>query len=192
MTAPRSQRRELRRALADHDASGAFDGSTGCRILTQLRAPHIRARNFPISSHRQRRRALSGFTLVELLLVTVIVGLLASISAPFVQAARDKTFVTAAMADLRNLEGAIEAYVTMESRRPTSLADLTDNDYYTNTNDVSVCLFIPIPEFSWRPASFLLVLAHAGSGTAVYTVYPIYGGRIEEFNTGDSGCGLWQ
>jgi type II secretory pathway pseudopilin PulG len=124
------------------------------------------------------------------LLVTIIIGLLASISAPFVQAARDKAFVTAVRADLRNIQNAIETYMALESKWPTSITDLTDNDYFTSTEDVSVCYFIPIPAFTWRPASVLLLLAHEGSSTMVYTLYPIYNGQVIEFNSSSPGCGF--
>jgi prepilin-type N-terminal cleavage/methylation domain-containing protein len=136
----------------------------------------------------QQRGTRTGFTLVELLLVTIIIGILASIAAPFVQAARDKALVAAARADLRNIQNAIESYVTMESRWPTTLTDLTDKDYFTSTPNVSVCYFIPIPASSWRPASVLLLLAHEGSTTMVYTLYPMYNGKVVEFTTSALGC----
>jgi len=122
------------------------------------------------------------------MLVTIIVGLLASISAPFIQAARDKSYVTAAKADLRTLQHAIQSYVTMENQWPTSIAELVDSGYFTSSEDISVCYFLPIPAFSWRDASVLVLLAHSGSATMVYTVYPIYNGQIIEFQSNTQGC----
>lgn len=131
-----------------------------------------------------------GFTLVELMLVTVIIGLIASISAPFVQTARDRAFVTAAKSDLRNIQTAIETYIALENKWPLSIADLTEKGYFTSTEDVAVCHFLPIPPFTWRPASVLLMLAHEGSATMVYTLYPIYNGKIIEFSSSTQGCTL--
>ena len=50
-----------------------------------------------IASRRQ------GFTLVELLLVTVILGILASIAIPRFTAIRERAFISSMRADLRNL-----------------------------------------------------------------------------------------
>ena len=48
-------------------------------------------------------RNSGGFSLIELLLVTLIIGILATIAIPRLTAARDRAFVATMQADLRNL-----------------------------------------------------------------------------------------
>jgi prepilin-type N-terminal cleavage/methylation domain-containing protein len=51
-----------------------------------------------------------GFTLIELMMVVVIVGLLTAVAIPRVQAARGRTFLAAMKSDLRNFAVAEESY----------------------------------------------------------------------------------
>lgn len=49
------------------------------------------------------RRAAAGFTLVELIIVVVIIGLFATVAIPKFSSSRDKALVAAMKSDLRNL-----------------------------------------------------------------------------------------
>jgi general secretion pathway protein G len=129
-----------------------------------------------------------GFTLVELLVVTVILGVLASLVAPFVGAARDKAYIKVARTDIRNLQNAIEAFASIEQAMPSTIDELIDRGYYSTSPNVGVCAFTRIPEAPWRPASVLLMVAHDGSPVSLYTVYPIQGGRVTELTTSRLGC----
>jgi general secretion pathway protein G len=61
-----------------------------------------------------------GFTLVELMVVLVIIGLLATIVIINVMPALDRGAVTKARADLANLEEALEIYKISNARYPTT------------------------------------------------------------------------
>lgn len=59
---------------------------------------------------RKSLRAHAGFTLVELLIVIVIIGLLATIAIPKFAASKEKALLTAMKSDLRNLATREETY----------------------------------------------------------------------------------
>lgn len=66
----------------------------------------------------------SGFTLIELLIVVVIIGILASIAIPKFSAIRERAYMAALRADLRNLANVQDVYY---------------NEHYTySTNEVAL------------------------------------------------------
>lgn len=67
-----------------------------------------------------------GFTLIELLIVVVIIGILASIAIPKFGGVREKAFLAASRADLRNL---------------ANLQDVYYNDNYTYSTDLAALAF---------------------------------------------------
>lgn len=135
-----------------------------------------------------RNRDTAGFTLVELLLVTVILGLLASISAPYFAAAREKAWAAAVMSDVRNAITAVEMYVANENSWPSTI-DQVESAGWTASQDTEVCLFIPVPATPYRGDYFILVAAHPASETVVWTAYPILDGRVNSFQrSGQRGC----
>ena len=80
-------------------------------------------------------RDRTGFTLIELLIVVVIIGILAAIAIPKFSSAREKSFRSAMMSDLRNLAGLQEIYHSANQTYSTSLTDLeaTTSDGVTVT-----------------------------------------------------------
>jgi type IV pilus assembly protein PilE len=67
-------------------------------------------------------RSTHGFTLIELLIVVVIIGILATIAIPKFGAVRERAYLAAATADLKNL---------------ANLQDVYYNDNYTYTGDLT-------------------------------------------------------
>ena len=75
-----------------------------------------------VRRHRGRREFYHGFTLLELLIVTVIVGTLASLTAPTFQRARERAMNVRAIADIRVMESELAIYVEDNFASPASLA----------------------------------------------------------------------
>ena len=78
---------------------------------------------------RQRIRALrvsdKGFTLTELLIVIVILGILTGVVVIAVGAFSDRGELAACKADKKSVEVAVEAYRAKNSVYPTTIGDLT-------------------------------------------------------------------
>jgi len=93
-----------------------------------------------------------GFSLVELMVVTTVIGILALLAVPGVTAAAQRAEATAAANDIRVFTGAIEIYSTSEGGYPPQMnyqelpdsikdylpgiwTDGTYNWFYVNTSD---------------------------------------------------------
>ena len=57
-----------------------------------------------------RRRSIAGFTLVELLIVVVIIGILAAMAIPKFSSTKEKAYLASMKSDLRNLATTQEGY----------------------------------------------------------------------------------
>lgn len=79
------------------------------------------------------RRHAAGFSLIELLLSLVVIGILGTIIIPNMLSALDKSRQKRTMADLRGLSGGIEAYSV-------------DNGFYPSGSGIST-LDILVPEY---------------------------------------------
>jgi type IV pilus assembly protein PilA len=82
---------------------------------------------------KSARRSRQGFTLVELLIVVVIIGILAIIAIPKFANTKGKAWVSAMRSDLRNFANAQEAYWS------------ENQNYYNGPVPVPALQFTPTP-----------------------------------------------
>ncbi len=68
-------------------------------------------------------RHQNGFTLIEVLIVTVIIGIIAAIAVPKFAATKEKAYDRTVMSDIRRAQVAAEAYYADNLTYPASASD---------------------------------------------------------------------
>ncbi|HET8869845.1 MAG TPA: type II secretion system major pseudopilin GspG [Aquabacterium sp.] len=141
--------------------------------------------------HASARAVQRGFTLIELMVVLVIIGLLAALIVPNVLDRADDARVTAAKTDVANLMQALKLYKLDNMRYPTSEQGLQALVTKPTTG--------PIPP-NWKP--YLEKLPNDPWGRPYQYVNPGVKGPVDVFSFGadgqsggegrDADIGSWQ
>ncbi|WP_296165494.1 type II secretion system major pseudopilin GspG [uncultured Brevundimonas sp.] len=143
----------------------------------------------PKTSRKRRKR--QGFTLVELMVVIVIIGLLATVVAINVLPSQDRAMVGKAKADISVLEQAIETYRLDNLTFPEDLnalvtapANLAQPERYRQGGYVR-----RLPEDPWgNPYQYRRQSAHGGQ----FDVYSLGADGKEGGEGNDADLGNWQ
>ena len=78
---------------------------------------------------RSRRKEESGFTLMELMIVMMIIGILTTLAIPSFNAAIKSAREAVLKEDLRVMRSAIDSYTMDKQKAPQSLDDLVQEGY---------------------------------------------------------------
>ena len=106
--------------------------------------------------------ARKAFTLIELLIVVVIIGILAAIAIPKFAATKSKAYVTATISDLRNLVTAEESFFADSSKYTATVTQLK----YQNSNRVNTPTIVTGAGF-WTATTTHTQLAGVTCGIAI-------------------------
>ena len=125
--------------------------------------------------------ARRGFTLMELLIVLVIIGLLATIAIPKFTGAREKAFISSVVSDLRILSSQMEVYQAENMVYPANVGSLTD---FTGSDDVTITITEVVLGTGWAATGGHVALPARqcgifyGSGSASNAVPAVDAGTV--------------
>jgi general secretion pathway protein G len=133
-----------------------------------------------------RRRAFEGgvprargFTLIEIMVVVIIIGLLAAVIVPQIMSRVDEARVTKAKSDIRSLETALTLFRLDNSKYPTTEQGL--QALATQPTDPSIK--------HWRPGGYLQRISKDPWGNDYQYVYPgSHGQEYDLFSLGADGA----
>ncbi len=126
---------------------------------------------------RQRVRQ-DGFTLIEIMVVVVILGILAAIVVPNIMDAPDKARITKAKQDLRVIESALDLY------------KLDNFNYPSSQQGLEALVMQPSgdpPAPNWKPGGYIKSLPKDPWGNPYQYLYPGTHGEIDLFSFGADG-----
>ena len=154
-----------------------------CRAVTPSSPPSF--------AQRARRRLAAGFTLIELMVVLVIIGVLAALIVPNVLDRADDARVTAGRTDIANISQALKLYRLDNQRYPTAEQGLQAL--------IAKPATAPVPN-NWRP--YLEKLPNDPWGHPYQYLNPGIKGEVDVMSFGadgqsggegkDADIGSWQ
>ena len=129
-------------------------------------------------SRRGTRWGARGFTLIEIMVVVIIIGLLAAFIVPQIVGQVDTAKISKAKGDIQSLETALTMYRLDNSKYPTSEQGLAA--LVTQPTDPSIK--------HWRPGGYIQRISKDPWGNDYQYVYPgTHGKEYDLFSFGADG-----
>jgi general secretion pathway protein G len=157
-----------------------FDILAFIQIMHQLgsRAAANRSQYVNIPSHRPMRfQCQRGFTLIEIMVVVIIIGILVAIVAPNVLGNIDKAQITRAKSDMRGIESALKFYRLDNYAYPTSEQGL--QALISKPNDPNIK--------NWRTGGYLERMPKDPWGNPYQYLSPGNNGEFDVYTLGRDG-----
>jgi general secretion pathway protein G len=130
-----------------------------------------------VTQHHTNNRRQDGFTLIEIMVVVIIIGILAAIVAPNVIGRVDDARITAAKSDIATIEGALKMY-------------RLDNFSYPQTQQGLEALIVAPNDPSiknWNPDGYIARLPKDPWGNAYQYLNPGSHGTVDIYSFGADG-----
>ncbi len=127
---------------------------------------------------RRHRRAESGFTLIEVMVVVIILGILAAAIVPKLMSRPDEARLVKARQDIRTLESALQLYRLDNFVYPTTEQGLTSL--------VDKPLDEPVPP-NWKQGGYIERLPRDPWGNEYQYLNPGVNGEIDIYSLGADG-----
>ncbi len=119
--------------------------------------------------------AAKGFTLIEIMVVVVIIGILAGIVAPKIFGNVDKASITRAKQDIQGIESALDMY------------KLDNFDYPSTDQGLEALVTNPGDVRNWRPGGYLKRLPKDPWGREYLYLSPGEHGDVDIYTLGKDG-----
>ncbi len=130
-------------------------------------------------SRRLRAWKARGFTLIEIMVVVIIIGLLAAVIVPTVIGKVDEARVVKAKQDIQSLETALQMFRLQNSKYPTTEQGLSA--LVTQPNDPTIK--------HWQPGGYIQRISKDPWGNDYQYVYPgTHGKEYDLYTFGADGA----
>ena len=132
---------------------------------------------FLFPSFRRSAMNRKAFTLIELLIVLVIVGILAAIAIPKFGSVKQKAYRAQAISDLKSLSTAEETFFT-DSNKYADLTNAALSSKFSSTSGVGASTIVASTSY-WSATLLHPQLPGVTCGIAVATTNPVFSGAGE-------------
>lgn len=124
-------------------------------------------------------RNREGFTLIELMVVTIVIGVLATMSIASFSGLREKSMIEATRVEIRTVITSAERYRAVHGLLPVSLDQLVDAGFHQKSRNIDYCTFT---QDAGPPLDLVIEAAHRGSPIHLRARYPSAGVTMQRIN----------